>query len=100
MAEIYTSGSWVVKEGREQEFIDAWRDLAEWTKGEIGGAGNPRLLRDRDNPRRFLSFGPWDDVEAVEAWRASEGFQLRIGTVRELLEDFEVRILDPVLELG
>jgi quinol monooxygenase YgiN len=100
MAEIYTSGSWVVKEGREKEFIDAWRDLAEWTKVEIGGAGNPVLLRDGDNPRRFLSFGPWDDVEAVEAWRTSEGFQLRIGKVRELLEDLEVRTLDPVLELG
>ena len=41
MAEIYTSGSWVVKEGREQEFIDAWRELAQWTKGEIGGTGEP-----------------------------------------------------------
>jgi quinol monooxygenase YgiN len=69
-------------------------------QGRDRSAGNPRLLRDRDNPRRFLSFGPWDDVEAVEAWRASEGFQLRIGKVRELLEDLEVRTLDPVLELG
>jgi len=89
------------REGREGTgVIDAWRDLAEWTKGEIGGAGNPRLLRDRDNQRRFLSFGPWEDVEAVEAWRASEGFEQRIGKIRELLEDLEVRTLDPVVELG
>jgi quinol monooxygenase YgiN len=100
MGEIYTSGNWVVKEGREQEFVDAWRELAEWTKGEIEGAGNPRLLRDRDNPRHFLSIGSWDDAQAVEAWRASEGFQQRIEKIRELLEDVEVRTLDPVIELG
>lgn len=100
MAEIYTSGSWLVREGREEEFVEAWRDLATWTKGEIGGAGNPRLLRDRDNPRRFLSFGAWDDARAVETWRASEGFQQRIGKIRALLEDLEVRTLDPVIELG
>jgi hypothetical protein len=32
---IYTSGDWMVKPGREEEFIEAWHDLAEWTAAEI-----------------------------------------------------------------
>ncbi len=32
MDQLYTHGTWKVKRGREDEFIDAWRELAEWTK--------------------------------------------------------------------
>jgi len=52
-------------------------------------------------PFRYISTkGRIRAPEAVEAWRASEGFEQRIGKIRELLEDVEVRTLDPVIELG
>ncbi len=45
---IYTSGDWLVKPGREEEFIEAWHDLAEWTAAEIAPGAPAMLLRDRD----------------------------------------------------
>ncbi len=33
---VYTSGDWHVKPGREQEFVGAWRELAEWSRRLVG----------------------------------------------------------------
>jgi heme-degrading monooxygenase HmoA len=99
VAELYTAGDWLVKEGREEEFVRAWRDLADWTAGSVPGAW-ARLLRDRDEPRRFLSFGPWESLEAIESWRSSEGFSQRIGRIRELLDDMRPRTLEVAAEAG
>lgn len=96
MSQPYTSGDWYVQVGRETAFIAAWQDLADWTAGEAPGAGWARLLQDRDDPRHFVSVGPWSDDAAIEAWRASEGFQQRVGRLRELLERFEPRTFDEV----
>jgi heme-degrading monooxygenase HmoA len=97
---IYTSGDWMVKPGREEEFIEAWHDLAEWTATEIAPGAPAMLLRDRDEPARFRSFGPWDSDEQVAAWRQSEGFLARIGRIRELLDRFEAHTLDVVAVEG
>lgn len=100
MRQPYTHGRWVAKEGREAEFQAAWEELAEWTARNIPGAvgGEARLLQDIENPRLFYSFGPWQSLEAIEAWRASAGFQERVGQVRELLEAFEAHTLDLVAQ--
>lgn len=97
---IYTSGDWMVKPGQEEEFIEAWNDLAEWTAAEIAPGAPAMLLRDRDEPARFRSFGPWDSDEQVAAWRQSEGFLARIGRIRELLDRFEAHTLDVVADVG
>lgn len=89
MADVYTSGSWRVKEGRGDEFVAAWRELAEWSKREIPGAVGATLVRDLDDPGHFVSFGPWESLEAIESWRNSEGFRERVGRIRELLDGFE-----------
>ncbi len=89
---IYTSGDWMVKPGREEEFIEAWHDLAEWTAAEIAPGAPATLLHDRDEPAHFRSFGPWDSDEQVAAWRQSEGFLARIGRIRELLDRFEAHL--------
>ena len=95
MRQLYTHGRWVVREGQQERFQAAWQELAEWTNANVSGAvgGEARLLQDLDDPRRFYSFGPWDSLEAIEAWRASDGFQQRVGRVRELLESFEAHTL-------
>jgi heme-degrading monooxygenase HmoA len=88
MAEIYTVGIWTVKAGREEEFVAAWRAMGEATLADFPAA-HGRLLRDLDNPRRFVSFGPWESLETVEAWRASAPFQEGVARIRELLDAFE-----------
>jgi heme-degrading monooxygenase HmoA len=37
----------------------------------------------------FVSFGRWDSVETVEAWRASAPFKEGVARIRELLDAFE-----------
>jgi heme-degrading monooxygenase HmoA len=100
VAEVYTSGDWLVKEGREEEFVAAWGDLADWTAASVPGAGWARLLQDRDEPQRFLSLGPWESLEAIAAWRSSEGFAQRIGRIRELVDDLRPRTLEVAAQVG
>ena len=100
MGRLYTHGRWVVKEGQQERFQAAWQDLAEWTNANISGAvsGEARLLQDLDDPMSFLSFGPWENLEAIQAWRADPGFQDRVGRTRELLASFEAHTLSLVVQ--
>jgi len=95
----YTHGTWIVKPGKEDEFISAWKKLAEWTKANVPGAGTGRLLRDREQTNRFASFGPWENLEAIAAWRQMPEFQEMVGRMRDLLETFDPRTLDLVAEI-
>ena len=97
---LYTSGDWLVKSGREDEFVNAWRELAEWTASEVAPRARAILLRDRDDPSWFRSFGPWENDEQAAAWRQSEGFASRISRIREMLERFEAHTLDVVVNVG
>ena len=99
MAQVFTHGRWVVRPGNEDEFIAAWQELADWTGREVQGADWARLLRDEDEPHVFFSFGPWESRQAVEAWRKLDGFQDRVGRIRELLESFEAHSCELVGEL-
>jgi heme-degrading monooxygenase HmoA len=95
MATPYTHTSWVVKRGREEEFIERWSEWAEWSHRE-GLAARAMLLRDADNPERFVSFGPWESVQAVRNWRALAGYQERVARLREVVDHFEPRTLEVV----
>ena len=95
---VYTLGIWTVKNGREGEFVDAWRDLAERTKSDFPDE-TATLLRDRDQPNRFISFGPWDTLEQIERWRGSETFKQAVGTIRAMLENFEAHTMDLAAEI-
>jgi quinol monooxygenase YgiN len=81
--------------GIEDEFVKAWRDLATRTKGDFPNA-TATLLRDRDDPTLFISFGPWESIEQIERRRASETFQTGVGKIRPLLSEFTAHTLDPV----
>lgn len=99
MAEVYTHGQWTVIAGKEDEFVDAWRDLAEWTSENIEGAGWAKLLQDGEQPNVFLSFGRWENLAAIQAWRSADGFAERIGNMRGMLEDFEAHISQLAAEI-
>jgi heme-degrading monooxygenase HmoA len=43
----------------------------------------------RIRPSRFISFGPWESLEVVDAWRASTPFQEGVAHIRGLLDAFE-----------
>jgi len=87
--QLYTCGRWAVVPGREEEFVTAWTELAEWTAANVSGASWATLLQEEGSESRFISFGPWASLNAIEGWRASAGFQERVGRIREMLESFE-----------
>jgi heme-degrading monooxygenase HmoA len=94
---VYTMGVWQVKAGCEEDFVAAWQEMAEWTMREVEGAQpGGTLLRDREQPSRYVSFGPWPDDKTIAGWRENPGFKERVARMRDLLQDFNPAILDPV----
>src|ERR671937_2430694 len=62
MADAYSHSTWVVKPGLEDEFVRRWTELADWSSLQ-GLTARATLLRDVDDRRRFVSFGPWESVD-------------------------------------
>jgi hypothetical protein len=92
MPNVWTHGVWTVKDGREDEFIRAWRELVPLGTGL--GSGDPLLFRDREHPNVFRSFGPWPNVDAITRFR--EAIAPRVAAIDDLLERFETSTLDEV----
>jgi heme-degrading monooxygenase HmoA len=88
MADQYVSGDWKVRTGSEDEFVARWRAFTGWSLENAPGARSFVLIRDMDEPRHFLSFGSWTDLESVRAWRATSEFAQLLGRCRELCEEF------------
>jgi hypothetical protein len=66
----YTLGVWRVKEGREADFIAAWKTVGEAFYQLPRPPGPGTLLRSESDPALFYSFGPWDRLEDIEAMRS------------------------------
>jgi len=91
MAEVgqrFTSGTWTVKEGSEDEFISRWTEFTTWALKNSPGAEFFYLIRRDDDSRRFVSFGAWSDRDAVDAWRSSPEFAEMMGRCRALCDEF------------
>jgi heme-degrading monooxygenase HmoA len=88
MTETYTNGIWHVKPGHEDDFIAAWKDFVSWG-AEQPGSQTFRLVRDLEDPARFMSFAPWDSFETQRAWKETGEFPTRMRRVREHVERFE-----------
>ncbi len=93
----YTHSTWVVKPGREDEFLRLWQELANWTVTE-NFAQRAILLRDHDSPNTFVSLGPWHRIEEIERWHESSGFAERIAALRDVVERWEPQTLELVFE--
>ena len=96
---VYTSGDWHAKPGREKEFIDDWREIANWSGAEYDMGGWAKLLRDKEDPGHFRSVAEWTDAQVIERWRASEAFKQRLAKIRELLDDVHIYTLDVAVEI-
>jgi heme-degrading monooxygenase HmoA len=97
MERLYTHTTWRVKAGSEEEFARRWQEWAQWSHRQGLGA-RARLLRDVERPGVFVSFGPWESIEAVRKWRVLAGYQERVAALQELIESFEPTTLEIVAE--
>jgi len=96
MTRVWTHGTWTVKPGHEQEFVLAWTSMRDAVTEAFGHVERPTLLRDREHPNVFLSFGPWPDVDHVRQFRGSQQFTQAVAAMGPLLDDFQTRTLDEV----
>ncbi len=89
----FTVGLWTVKPGNQKAFVSAWTEFARWTAEHQRGAGTGYLLQDPGNPNEFISFGPWENSEAINAWRERAEFKAFAAKAKELCSRFEPRTL-------
>jgi hypothetical protein len=80
IGDAYTLGVWRVKEGKEQDFVGAWKgDLLEVFFALPKPPEHGTLIRSTEDPQLFYSFGPWPSLEAIQEMfsdpRAQETFQ-------------------------
>lgn len=88
MGEPFASGNWHVKEGKEQEFVERWREWLEWTRETHPALKYANLIQDESDPGHFISFAHWEDADSRNAWKQSDEFAQKFGAVRSLCEDF------------
>lgn len=84
----YTSGNWVVKEGKEKEFVAAWTELVQWSQATFPAFGAAFLIQQNDDPKHFISVGTWSDADAVPKWRQHAEFPEKLGAARSLCDEF------------
>jgi heme-degrading monooxygenase HmoA len=88
MAEIYTTGRWQPNPGKDAAFVEAWGQFAAWAS-DMPGAGTLRLTRDVRDARTFVSFGRWESIDAVRAWKSDPDFRERMAQVLQHVDQFE-----------
>jgi heme-degrading monooxygenase HmoA len=93
MGEIYTTGAWKPRAGKEDVFVGAWTEFAAWASG-MAGAGTLRLTRDARDRQRFVSFGRWESNESVRAWKSDPDFRERLARVMQYVDEFAATELE------
>jgi heme-degrading monooxygenase HmoA len=95
MAETYTSGMWLVNEGEEEAFVAAWTEFVTWARS-MPGSGTFRLVRDVDEPTRFMSFAPRESFEPQQSWKGTDEFREGMMRVRRHTRDFTPSVYELV----
>jgi heme-degrading monooxygenase HmoA len=85
---VYTSGTWTTNPGSEEAFVAAWQRFAAWAS-TMPGAGRLHLVRDLREQQRFVSFGSWDSIDEVRAWKTSPEFRDRMAQVLQHVDEFQ-----------
>lgn len=80
----FTTGVWNVKKGKEQEFISAWKEIAQWTFSNMDG-GSARLLQDAKDQSKFISVGKWVSESNIQKWRETSEFKNALEKMNNML---------------
>lgn len=85
--EIYTLGAWRVKDGKQSEFVEAWKALGRYFRGLPHPPGKGTLLQCVDEPEQFYSFGPWRTLDDIQEMRSRPETPKEIGRLMDLCEE-------------
>ena len=85
--EVYTLGVWRVKDGRQGEFVEAWKGLGRFFRGLPHPPGEGTLLQSLDEPQQFYSFGPWRTLDDIQEMRGHPDAPGEIGKLMDLCDE-------------
>ncbi|MBT2406104.1 MULTISPECIES: antibiotic biosynthesis monooxygenase family protein [unclassified Streptomyces] len=88
-SKYWSSGSWMVSEGKADEFIERWTAFLTWTKEANENFHYARLVRDVGDPGHFISFASWRDPDSMAAWKERPEFAEHFGGCRALCDDVQ-----------
>jgi hypothetical protein len=103
---VFAVGLWTVKEGRQNDFVEAWMELGARLREDFPER-RATLLHDRDQPNLFISFGPSESLGVLEGRREalgslaqeSETLGQRTAQLFETLDHLDLHTLDLVGEI-
>ena len=87
MADVYASGNWHVKKGKEKEFVERWSEFLQWTRKDHPAMQRAMLIQDEGDTSHFVSTSEWDSADAREAWKKSPAFAEKFGAAKALCEE-------------
>lgn len=85
----YTSGRWIVKEGKDSEFVSVWEDFAAWAINSRGTV-DAILLRDAHRQESFISMASWRDAASIESAIADPKWQEFVRRLEAMCDYTEV----------
>jgi heme-degrading monooxygenase HmoA len=85
---VYSTGTWKPSPGRENAFVEAWKQFADWAV-TMPGAGRLQLTRDVNTEELYVSFGEWSSEDAVRGWKSSPEFKERLAQVLQHVSEFQ-----------
>ena len=83
----YTLALWRVKEGREEEFVEAWKGLYDYFLDLPNPPGTGALVRSVEDPGLSYAFGPWRSIEDIRRMRSDPRTPEMIGKLAALCEE-------------
>ncbi|BBL64572.1 antibiotic biosynthesis monooxygenase family protein [Methanosarcina mazei] len=95
----YFAGIWSVKQGKEEEFLKNWTDLANWTKANEKCSIGIVLLQDLEQKNSFMSFGPWKTPACVQAWQQEPEFKAILAKLKELCDEIKLSTMKSVFNI-
>lgn len=57
------------------------------------------LLQNKDDPRKFVSLGPWENEASMITWRSTPEFKDFVNKAKELCEEFNPMALRAAVTL-
>jgi quinol monooxygenase YgiN len=95
----FSVGIWQVKSGREKDFIAIFSDFAKWVFNRNLGAGEVYLLQDIQQSNRFITCGPWENIQKIEEWRKLPEFREFFAKAKEMCDDVKPLTMKAILHL-
>ena len=93
MNDIFASGTWKTNPDSEAAFVQAWTEFATWASTKPG-VGALHLLRNLNEPGRFMSFSDWESTDDLESWKSAADFRERLAHVLQHVAEFNATELE------